>query len=139
MKKILTYGTYDLITPGHIALLKAAKEMGDYLIVGVSTDEFNIIKHKRSYLSYEERCFIIESLKYVDEIIPEHDWNQKIDDIKNNNIDVIVMGGDWRDDERFESLKEYCEVAYIDRIEPWSSTNFRKHVNDYVENIESNI
>lgn len=137
MKKILTYGTYDLITPGHIALLKAAKEMGDYLIVGVSTDEFNELKHKRSYLAYEERSFVVGALKYVDEIIPEYDWNQKIDDIKKYDVDVIVMGGDWKGDERFESLKEYCEVAYVDRIEPWSSTNFRKHVNDYVDKIEN--
>ena len=77
MKRVLTYGTYDLITPGHIQHLKESKEMGDYLIVGLSTDEFNTIKHKQSYLSYEERKIVMEAIKYVDEVIPEKDWNQK--------------------------------------------------------------
>ena len=78
MKKILTYGTYDLITPGHIQHLRDAKAMGDYLVVGLSTDEFNAIKHKTSYLTYEERKFVLEAIKYVDEVIPERDWDQNL-------------------------------------------------------------
>ena len=96
MKKILTYGTYDLITPGHIQHLRDAKAMGDYLVVGLSTDEFNAIKHKTSYLTYEERKFVLEAIKYVDEVIPERDWDQKPDDIKRLGIDIVVMGSDWK-------------------------------------------
>lgn len=136
MKTILTYGTYDLITPGHIEHLKEAKTMGDYLIVGVSTDEFNAIKHKQSYLTYEERKFIIESIKYVDKVIPEYDWNQKPDDIKKYNVDTIVMGSDWEGDPKFEELKQYCNVTYTKRPGIWSSTQFRKHIDEYVKEIE---
>lgn len=136
MKKILTYGTYDLITPGHIQHLKEAKSMGDYLIVGLSTDEFNIIKHKKSYLSYEERKSVIEAIKYVDEVIPEDTWDQKIDDIKKYNIDIVVMGSDWEGDERFEGLRDYCDVAYTPRPYTWSSTGFRKHIDDYIEQMQ---
>lgn len=137
MKVILTYGTYDLITPGHIEHLKEAKAMGDYLIVGVSTDEFNEIKHKQSYLTYEERKFIIESIKYVDKVIPEYDWNQKPDDIKKYNVDTIVMGSDWEGDPKFEELKKYCNVEYTKRPGIWSSTKFRKYIDEYVK--EKNI
>lgn len=136
MRTILTYGTYDLITTGHIQHLKEAKEMGDYLIVGVSTDEFNAIKHKKSYLTYEERKFIVESIRYVDKVIPEYDWNQKPDDIKKYNVDVVVMGSDWEGDPKFEYLKDYCEVAYTKRPGTWSSTEFRKFVNEYVNKQE---
>lgn len=137
MKKILTYGTYDLITAGHIEHFRDAKAMGDYLIVGVSTDEFNAIKHKKSYLSYEERKFIVESIRYVDEVIPEKDWDQKPDDIKKYDVDMVVMGSDWEGDERFEKLREYCDVAYTKRPGTWSSTDFRKHVDEYVKNINN--
>lgn len=136
MKKVITYGTYDLITPGHIQNLKEAKGMGDYLIVGLSTDEFNNIKHKKSYLTYEERKVVLEAIRYVDEVIPEERWEQKIDDIKKYDIDIIAMGSDWKGDERFEKLKEYCEVRYTERPYTWSSTEFRNVVNKYVEHIE---
>ncbi len=131
MKKVLTYGTYDLITPGHIEHLRDAKAMGDYLIVGVSTDEFNAIKHKKAYLTYEERKFVLEAIKYVDEVIPEKEWDQKPDDIKKYGVDLLVMGSDWEGDERFESLRKYCEVAYTKRPYTWSSTEFRKHIDEY--------
>ena len=114
MKRVLTYGTYDLITPGHIQHLKESKEMGDYLIVGLSTDEFNAIKHKQSYLSYEERKIVMEAIKYVDEVIPEKDWDQKPEDIKKYNIDILTMGSDWEGNPKFEYLKEYCLVDYIE-------------------------
>ena len=136
MKKILTYGTYDLITPGHIQHLRDAKAMGDYLVVGLSTDEFNAIKHKTSYLTYEERKFVLEAIKYVDEVIPERDWDQKPDDIKRLGIDIVVMGSDWEGDERFDHRREFCDVKYTERPFTWSSTQFRKHIDDYVEDMK---
>ena len=136
MKKVITYGTYDLITPGHIQHLKEAKEMGDYLIVGLSTDEFNSIKHKKSYLTYEERKVVLEAIRYVDEVIPEEKWEQKVEDIRKHNIDILTMGSDWEGDNKFERLKEYCEVRYTTRPYIWSSTEFRKSIDKYVSNIE---
>lgn len=136
MKKVITYGTYDLLTAGHVEHFRDAKAMGDYLIVGVSTDEFNAIKHKSSYLTYEERKFIVESIKYVDEVIPEEHWDQKPDDIKKYGIDIVAMGSDWEGDERFEKLREYCDVRYTYRSGKYSSTNFRKHVDKYTNDKE---
>ena len=137
MKKVITYGTYDLITPGHIQHLKEAKEMGDYLIVGLSTDEFNTTKHKKSYLTYEERKCVLEAIRYVDKVIPEEKWEQKVEDIKKYNIDILTMGSDWEGDSRFENLKEFCKVKYTHRPYTWSSTEFRKNVDTYVQKIES--
>lgn len=137
MKKVITYGTYDLITPGHIQHLKESKEMGDYLIVGLSTDEFNTIKHKSSYLTYEERKYVLESIKYVDEVIPEENWNQKPNDIKKYNIDILTMGSDWEGSDKFEYLKELCEVRFTKRPFTWSSTDFRKKVDVYVNDLEN--
>lgn len=125
MKKVLTYGTFDLFHIGHVNLLKRAKELGDYLIVAVSTDEFNAIKGKKSYYSYEERKAIIESIKYVDEVIPENDWNQKIDDVLNNEIDIVVMGNDWAGSNKFEYLRDYCEVVFLDRTSNISTTKIK--------------
>ena len=137
MKRVLTYGTYDLITPGHIQHLKESKEMGDYLIVGLSTDEFNHIKNKFSYLSYEERKIVLEAIRYVDEVIPEVHWDQKPDDIKKYNIDILTMGSDWEGNPKFEYLKDYCEVKFTKRPYTWSSTEFRKSVDKYVKDIEN--
>ena len=137
MKRVLTYGTYDLITPGHIQHLKESKEMGDYLIVGLSTDEFNAIKHKRSYLTYEERKVVLEAIRYVDEVIPETDWDQKPGDIKKYNIDILTMGSDWEGNPKFEYLKEYCDVRFTKRPFTWSSTEFRNSVDKYVKEIEA--
>lgn len=136
MKKVITYGTYDLITPGHIQHLKESKEMGDYLIVGLSTDEFNSVKHKKSYLTFEERKVVLEAIRYVDEVIPEEKWEQKKDDIKKYSIDILTMGSDWEGDNKFEDLKQYCEVKYTKRPFIWSSTEFRKNVDKYVSKIE---
>ena len=122
MKVVLTYGTFDVLHYGHIRLLKRAKELGDYLIVGLSTDEFNAIKGKKSYYSYEQRKEILESLKYVDMVIPENDWNQKVTDIKKYNASCIAMGSDWKGDSRFEKLKDFCDVVFLDRTEGVSST-----------------
>lgn len=121
MKKVITYGTFDLLHYGHIRLLKRAKELGDYLIVGLSTDEFNQLqKHKESYNSYEERKYILEAIRYVDEVIPEQNWEQKAQDIKKYNINTFVMGSDWQG--KFDFLKPYCEVIYLPRT-PGISTS----------------
>lgn len=94
MVKVITYGTFDLLHYGHINLLRRAKELGDYLVVAISTDEFNAIKGKKSYFSYEKRKLMLEAIKYVDEVIEENTWDQKISDVVNNNIDIFVMGDD---------------------------------------------
>ena len=122
MKKIITYGTFDTLHYGHINLLRRAKALGDYLIVGLSTDEFNNIKGKKSVLNYDERKNILEAIKYVDEIIPEENWNQKPDDIKKYNVDILVMGDDWKDNENFKDLKKYCQVMFLERTKNISTT-----------------
>lgn len=126
MKKVITYGTFDLLHVGHINILKRAKALGDYLIVCISSDEFNAIKNKKAFFSYEDRRYILEAVKYVDEIIPENTWEQKIDDVKNNDIDIFVMGNDWEG--KFDFLKEYCEVVYLERTEGISTTQIKKEL-----------
>ena len=128
MKRVLTYGTYDLLHYGHIRLLKRAKELGDYLIVALSTDEFNAIKGKSAYHNYETRKKMLEAIRYVDLVIPENNWEQKIDDVKNYHVDVTVMGGDWEGNEKFEQLKPYCEVVYLPRTEGVSTTKIKKEL-----------
>lgn len=123
MKKVITYGTYDLLHVGHINLLRRAKEMGDYLLVVLSSDEFNELKHKTAYHSYEDRKVILEAIKYVDEVIPEYSWDQKIKDVQENDIDIFVMGHDWEG--QFDFLKEYCEVVYLPRTEGISTTKIK--------------
>ena len=127
MKKVITYGTYDLLHVGHINLLRRAKELGDYLLVVLSSDEFNALKHKTSYHSYEDRKIILESIRYVDEVIPEYTWEQKIKDVTDNNIDVFVMGDDWKG--QFDFLKDYCEVIYLPRTEGISTTKIKNDLN----------
>lgn len=124
MKKVITYGTYDLLHTGHINLLRRAKALGDYLLVVLSTDEFNALKHKTAYHSYEDRKLILEAIRYVDEVIPENCWEQKVDDVVNNNIDVFVMGNDWEG--QFDFLKEYCEVIYLPRTDGISTTKIKQ-------------
>ncbi|KQU58406.1 glycerol-3-phosphate cytidylyltransferase [Rossellomorea marisflavi] len=113
MKKVITYGTFDLLHWGHINLLKRAKQLGDHLTVAISSDEFNELKNKKSYHSFENRKMILESIRYVDEVIAENDWEQKVLDVKERDIDVFVMGDDWEG--KFDFLKEHCEVVYLPR------------------------
>lgn len=124
MKKVITYGTFDLLHYGHINLLRRAKELGDYLVVAISTDEFNSIKNKKSYFNYEKRKMILEAIRYVDEVIPEESWEQKIVDIRERNIDVFVMEDDWKG--KFDYLKEYCEVVYLERTPDISTTQIKE-------------
>lgn len=137
MKKILTYGTFDLLHYGHIRLLKRAKELGDYLIVAVSTDEFNDIKGKKAYHNYETRKKMLEAIRYVDLVIPEKTWEQKPTDVQEYKIDTVVMGSDWAGDCKFDCLKEYCNVVYLDRTKGVSTTKIKKDLGlqDPVNNI----
>jgi glycerol-3-phosphate cytidylyltransferase len=123
MKKVITYGTYDLLHRGHINLLKRAKAMGDYLVVGLSSDEFNALKNKKAFYSYEERKLVLEAVRYVDEVIPEHTWEQKVQDIIDHGIDVFVMGDDWSG--KFAPLKKHCEVVYLPRTDGVSTTQIK--------------
>ncbi len=123
MKKVITYGTYDLLHRGHINLLKRAKALGDHLTVGLSTDEFNLLKNKRSFYSFEERKLVLEAIRYVDEVIPENTWDQKSTDIKALDADVFVMGDDWSG--KFDELKDLCEVVYLPRTSGVSTTQIK--------------
>ncbi len=125
MKRILTYGTFDLLHYGHIRILQRAKELGDYLVVALSTDEFNNIKGKKAYHSYETRKKMLEALRYVDLVIPENNWEQKVQDIKDYKIDVVVMGSDWADSDKFDYLKEHCELIFLDRTPGVSTTQIK--------------
>ncbi|MFB9760944.1 glycerol-3-phosphate cytidylyltransferase [Ectobacillus funiculus] len=124
MKKVITYGTFDLLHWGHINLLKRAKDLGDYLIVAVSTDEFNSLKNKKAYHSYEHRKMILEAIRYVDEVIPEEDWEQKVQDVIEHEIDIFVMGDDWKG--KFDYLKQRCNVVYLPRTVDISTTKIKK-------------
>ena len=125
MRRILTYGTYDLLHYGHIRLLKRARERGDYLIVALSTDEFNELKGKTCYHSYERRKEMLEAVRYVDLVIPEKTWEQKADDVKTYFIDEVVMGSDWEGDPRFTCLEELCDVTFLPRTEGISTSKIK--------------
>lgn len=125
MKRVLTYGTYDLLHYGHIRLLKRARELGDYLVVAISTDGFNAGKGKKAYHDYPTRKEMLEAVRYVDLVIPEESWEQKIDDVKLYRIDVVVMGADWEGSDRFEYLRDYCELVYLPRTDGVSTTSIK--------------
>ena len=125
-KTVLTYGTFDMFHIGHLKLLKRLKSLGDRLIVAVSTDEFNEIKGKKTIIPYEQRAEIVEAIKYVDMVIPENDWEQKVTDIKKYNVDIFAMGHDWEG--KFDELKEYCEVIYLPRTEGISTTALKEQL-----------
>lgn len=124
--KVITYGTFDLLHIGHINLLRRARERGDYLIVGLSTDKFNKLKHKESFLSFDDRKLVLESLRFVDLVIPEETWDQKEHDIKKYKARILIMGDDWAG--KFDHLKSLCEVLYIPRTESISSTNLKNRL-----------
>jgi glycerol-3-phosphate cytidylyltransferase len=123
MRTVITYGTFDVLHLGHINLLRRARALGDCLIVGLSTDEFNHGKHKSSLLTYANRKAVLEAIRYVDLVIPEKTWEQKIEDIRSHEVAVFVMGHDWEG--KFDFLAEYCEVTYLTRTEGISSTMIR--------------
>ena len=129
LKRVLTYGTFDLLHYGHIRLLKRAAALGDYLVVALSTDEFNVGKGKKSYYDYETRKEMLEAIRYVDLVIPEENWAQKATDVEEYHIDTVVMGGDWAGSDRFEYLKDVCEVVYLDRTPGISTTKVKENLN----------
>ena len=129
MKRIITYGTFDLLHYGHINLLRRAKQLDDYLVVALSTDEFNWnSKSKKCYFSYEIRKQLLESIRYVDLVIPEENWEQKVNDIKEYHIDTFVMGNDWEG--KFDFLKDFCDVVYLPRTPEISTTQIKKDLAD---------
>jgi len=130
MKRIITYGTFDLLHYGHINLLRRAKELGGYLIVALSEDDFNKNqKHKKTYFSYEERKQHLEAIRYVDLVIPESTWAQKIHDVHLYQADVFCMGDDWEG--KFDFLKEYCEVVYLPRTAEVSTSQIKSDLGGY--------
>ncbi len=127
MKKVITYGTFDLLHYGHVNLLQRAKALGDYLIVAISTDEFNWNeKQKKCYFSYEERKRLVEAVRYVDLVIPEESWDQKVKDVQEFKVDTFVIGDDWTG--KFDFLKDYCEVVYLPRTPEISTTQIKKEL-----------
>ena len=127
MKRVITYGTFDLLHYGHVNLLRRAKELGDYLIVALSTDEFNSNKkQKKCYFSYEERKQLLEAIRYVDLVIPEECWEQKSTDVDLYKVDTFVIGDDWEG--KFDFLKEKCEVVYLPRTPEISTTQIKANL-----------
>lgn len=141
MKTVITYGTFDLFHVGHIRLLKRLSELGDKLIVGISSDEFNEIKGKKSFFSYNERAEILLSCKYVTDVFPEHTWQQKRDDIIKNQASIFAMGDDWEG--KFDDLNDICEVVYLPRTEDVSTTEIKNALskvdNAELDRIESSL
>lgn len=125
MKRVvLTYGTFDLFHVGHLNILNRLKQYGDYLVVGVSTDNFNEKKGKKTIIPFHDRAEIVRGLKCADLVIPEESWEQKKIDIEKYNVSVFGMGHDWEG--RFDELKPYCEVVYLPRTDGISSTDLKK-------------
>lgn len=131
MKTVLTYGTFDLFHIGHLNLLKRARELGDKLIVAVSTDEFNATKGKTTLMPFEHRVELVRSVRFVDEVIAEENWEQKISDVQQHKVDVFVMGSDWQG--KFDFLKPYCDVVYLPRTDNVSSTELKKAIQVFMQ------
>ena len=129
-KTVITYGTFDMFHIGHLKLLQRLRELGDELIVAVSTDEFNQKKGKKVLIPYEQRAEIVANIKGVDKVIPEENWEQKVTDIKKYNVDIFAIGNDWEG--KFDFLKEYCQVVYLDRTENISTTKLKKSLVNFL-------
>ena len=130
LRRVLTYGTFDLLHYGHIRLLRRAAALGDYLVVALSTDEFNASKGKQSFYSYGVRKEMLEAIRYVDLVIPEESWEQKLSDIEKYHIDTVVMGADWADSPRFGYLKEHCNLVFLDRTDGISTTDVKNELKE---------
>ena len=131
IRKVITYGTFDLFHIGHLRLLQRVKNLGHHLTVAISTDYFNAIKGKKTLIPYEQRKEIVENIKCVDQVIPETCWEQKEEDIKTFNIDIFAMGNDWQG--KFDFLRNHCEVVYLPRTEDISSTEIKKQMDAFLK------
>ena len=129
-KTIITYGTFDMFHIGHLKLLQRLKSLGDELIVAVSTDEFNRGKDKKVMIPYAQRAEILENIKCVDKVIPEENWEQKVTDVQQYNVDIFAMGDDWEG--KFDFLKEHCEVLYLERTKDISTTQLKKSLTNFM-------
>ena len=124
MKRVITYGSFDLLHYGHVLLLSRAKALGDYLIVALSDDEFNEKeKGKKTYFNYNQRKQLLEAVRYVDLVIPETSWEQKLADVQLYHVDTFVMGDDWSG--KFDFLESYCKVVYLPRTPKISTTQIK--------------
>ncbi len=129
MKKVITYGTFDMLHYGHINLLRRARELGDHLTVALSTDEFNWnMKKKKCYFPYDIRRQMLSAIRYVDAVVPEENWEQKVKDIERYDIDIFVMGDDWEG--KFDFLKDKCEIVYLPRTQGISSTQIKQDLRE---------
>lgn len=129
MTTILTYGTYDLMHYGHLRLLKRARALGARLFVGLSTDEFNSLKGKQAFMSYQEREELLLGCRFVDHVFPERNWEQKSHDIMRYEATLLVMGDDWKG--KFDYLASHCKVEYLSRTPDISSTLLRHNLGQY--------
>ena len=134
MKRVITYGTFDMFHIGHLRLLQRLKGMADELIVAVSTDEFSLQKGKKVIIPYTQRAEIVANIKCVDSVIAEKSWEQKIADIKRYNIDIFAIGNDWVGE--FDFLKEYCEVIYLERTKDISTTKLKNSLSSIIDAVE---
>lgn len=134
MKKVITYGTFDLFHRGHLNIINRAKQYGDYLIVAVSSDEFNKKKGKQSYYNQEERMEIVAAIKGVDEVILETNWDQKVKNIREMGIATFAIGDDWEG--KFDDLEEICEVVYLKRTEGISSSLIKNELSTMRGNLQ---
>src|SRR5690554_2240574 len=127
---VITYGTFDMFHIGHLKLLRRLKEMGDRLVVGVSTDEFNALKGKKTLIPYDQRAAIVEAIDCVDMVIPETCWDQKTLDVQRYNVDLFAIGDDWQG--KFDFLNEYCEVVYMPRTKSISTTELKRSLKRFL-------
>jgi glycerol-3-phosphate cytidylyltransferase len=125
-RTIITYGTFDLFHIGHVNILKRARQLGDRLIVAISSDEFNALKGKKSFYSYSDRKQIVEACRYVDSVIQENNWEQKITDIAKYKVNTLVMGDDWSG--KFDHFSNLCEIVYLSRTPGISSSHIKKEL-----------
>lgn len=134
---IITYGTFDLFHRGHVQLLKRLKSMGNKVVVGLSTDAFNLVKGKKSVYDYNHRKELLEACKYVDKVFPEDTWEQKVSDIKRENANLFVMGDDWSG--KFDYLKEHVEVIYLSRTPEISTTEIKSYLREKLESRDKEL
>jgi|SRR5690554_1786317 len=129
-KTVITYGTFDMFHIGHLKLLRRLSEMGNKVIVAVSTDEFNELKGKKTLIPYEQRAAIVEAIDCVDLVIPENSWEQKLLDVKAYGVDVFAIGEDWKG--KFDFLEELCEVVYLPRTKNISTTDLKRSLKRFL-------